>query len=457
MIKKVLIGLIIVLSFILIGLLILYFYSNNNTNKKNSILIFVPSQTELILRIKETSKTANAFMSNPIVSDCLNFEELKKYWSTIDSITSRNYKTAEILLNNTSYICIDSSFNYLILVDLNNRANEHFIDQFLANSTSPRKIEKFKEGHKAFYLKKDQPIYYFVKQNVFGVSKNSDYLKQSLENSITEKVDSLINSWNNQTSASLSVWGLKGTETKVLNTFMKGDSIFGGWLDKFSNSFWFNIFLEDKKISFQGELLYDSLNTEIQKFGNSKNENDYLLYQSDTVTYKNAYYNFFMSDSLQKMQSVSFVHHHFKDTAGTNIDLLVSNSPLTLQFYKSAIYDTSVQLIPMADAYIKEIAVMNRQIVSQLTPLVPLQMDSVKLFVTIYHDYLFIATSTEILLNHASSYPNSNFMKKEIGNKTFLFSNYQIQFKQFYQVQYKYQWEKKNKISFSSEIKKTLK
>ncbi len=451
MTKKILTGLVVALFFILMGLLVLYFYLNSRVNKQNSILIFVPPQTEFVLRIKETSKTTNSFLNNPVVKEFLNFEELRKYWSLIDSITSRNYKTAEILRSNTSYLCIDSSLNFLILVDLDKRTNEHFIDQFLATATDGRKIEKFKEGYKAFYTKKNEPVYYFVKQNIFAVSKSAVFLTQSLSYSISEKVNNELGVWDTRMKANLAVWGKSGFEKKILNRFTGENPIFGGWLDKLSNTFWFDISMDNKKINFHGELEFDSLNPEIRRFARSTEDNKCLFFQSNSTGYKNESYQFLIQDSLGKLSAAPFMYYYFKDTLDQPVELVVSNNRIAVYLFQRASLDTSVQLIPMADDLITQIAAMGRDLVNKIIPLIPFEQDTGKLFITSYNNYLFIATSTEVLLNHASSYPSALFIKKTLEKRIFLSCNHSwLQKNQV--LDYNYQWEKGSRISFTSQI-----
>jgi hypothetical protein len=450
--KKILTVLVLALFVVLAGLAGLYFYIHTSVNKKNSVLSFIPPQTEFILRIKKTSVTSNRFINHQIVNDCYHFSEIRKYWTVIDSITSRNYKTSEILLKNTSYICMDSSSHYLILVDLDKKTNEHFIDQFLSASTSLKKIERFKEGYKAFYPMPDEPIYYFVKNNVFGLSKNAEYLKAAIINGAEEKVDEKIGSWDRTSSSDLSAWGKKGAEARVLRPLMVDGLLFGNWLDKLSDSFWFDIWVEEDKMTFKGTLEFDSLNTEAIKFTN--NDIEYVsFFKSDTGVFQNKFYSYGVNDSLGTQQPLSFMYYTFTDTSGMQVQLLVSGNAIAADLFRGAMRDTSVQLITMADEKITEIAVMNREVVSKIWPFIPFDPGTGKIFGTIFNDYVFFTNSTEAMLSQAPHYPSGDFMKRKLDPADIIFSSEQIKLNRLYSVEYNYKKGKSRTISFTSTIK----
>ncbi len=458
MTKRVLTLLVISLFFLLMGLTVLYFYVNRQPFKKNSILNFIPGETLLIVRIKETSKTTNQFFFNTIARDCFELNELKTAWNTIDSITSRNYKTSEILSKNTSYICIDSSLNYLVLIDLDKKANEHFIDQFLANSTPQRKMKKFEGGYKAFYPSEDQPIYYLVVNNVFGISNNQHLIQESFRNHQIENADVHLLNWDQQSTANLTFYGKTGAEKKVMGKWIGDLPMWDGWLDKLAVSFWLDVSFDSDKLSLNGELNYDSLNKEIRKFTTKNSNNNYFFSSSDTLEYINKYYHFSMLDSTKKEQSVSFVYHHFIDSLGLPVELFISNSPMAALLFQTAIHDSTVQIIPMADETISQIAAMDQRVATIISPLIPFKEDTGKVLGTIFNNYLFLSTSTESILLYAKNYPSSSFIKNKLEAGVFIFSSEQVYKSHPYLVEYKYQWLKGNRVLIDSKIcRKTAK
>lgn len=453
MIKKILVVSIAALCCLLIGLVVLFFYVNISVNKKNSILSYIPSHTQFILRIKKTSETNNNFFSNQIVSDFFDLVELKSAWLSIDSITSRNYTTSEVLLKNTSYICIDSANQYLILVDLNTKTNEHFIDQFLVNSTSLRKIEKYKEGYKAFFPQEDKPIYYFVKQNVFAVSSSKDFIHASIVHGEMEKPEDVFFQWNQQSQASLSFWSTKGTETKFIKG--PGSIIFvTDWHSKLIISNSAEINFDESSIRINSTLLLDTSESKFSMFSSQAIESVGYFYQSDSGTWENEFYQLQIKDSLQNFQQASFTYSEFIDSGNVQMALLNSRSSVLITAFQTLLKDTSVQIIPMADDHIQQIAVFDLPLFKKIIPLVPFKSDTAKLFANIHNGVLFIANSTEAILSHAADFPTDHFIKKKLDGVPVRYNSAMIKIKQSsYFIQYSYRFVTPNTISFTSQIK----
>jgi hypothetical protein len=423
--KKVLVFLIAVLFLGFTGLWVLYFYTHTSSNKKNSILTFIPPESAFIIRVSETSENTNRFFTNPVVKKCFRLEQVNAYWNVIDSITSRNYKTADVLSKNTSYICFDSTRHFLILTDLGKKTNDHFIDQFLANSTSHRKIEKFKEGYKAFYPEPDKPIYYFIKHNVFALSPDPNFLLSSLNNTMAERTDSLITWWNDQSDAQMSVWGRSGTESSMIDSFIHVDLLFNGWIDRLSRYYFLDIKLSEDQLEFTGQLAFDSLKMASYQLKPTDQKITMLEYKADTTTVNNQVFSSAATDSLGKVTNMVYTYHQIKDSANNNAQLLISNSQLVKYLFKKALKDTSVQVISMADERISQIAVMSWKTAYKVLPIIPVSPDTGKLFATMYLDYLLVSNHTTTLLQIAPLISGSGFIKNTLEKGTVLAGNKQ--------------------------------
>jgi hypothetical protein len=451
-IRKILVGSIVALCCLLIGLLVIFFYINTSVNKKNSILSYIPVETQFVLKIKQTSVTLNEFFSNEIITDLFKFSEIKSAWKSIDSVTSRNYKTTEILLKNTSYVCLDSSGHFLILLDLNKKANEHFIDQFLVNSTSLRKIEKFKEGYKAFFPKEGEPMFYFVKHNVFAVSSNPALIFSSLQHGQTEKSEETISLWDERTEGVLSIWSSNSLESSVFKQF--GISNFtGNWSTGFTTSAMFDIRIDRSKMQINGTLEADTSNEEFSLYNLSSKEQYVYIYEGDSGIWENKFYSLQVKDSLNHYQPLAFIYSSFPDSASNSSFLLVSKSPIALSRFELVSKDSSVQTIPMADDNIEKIAVFEESVCKRIIAIMPFKADSAKLFATIYNGYLFIANSTETILAYASGYPKNNFIKKKLEASTIVFYSGSRINSRSYLVDYTWKFTNQHTISFTSEIK----
>jgi len=452
LIKKILVGSIAALCCLLIGLLVLFFYLNISVNKKNSILSYIPTETQFILRIQQTSKTTNSFFSNQIITDCFDFGKIITIWNSIDSVTSRNYKTSEVLLKNTSYICIDSSGQYLILVDLNKKANEHFIDQFLVNSTSLRKIEKFKEGYKAFYPEENKPLYYFVKNNVFAVSSDAQLILSSLQHGQTEKSEVKISEWDKNSQSDITFWGLDGSEQKILKPF-GADLLIGSLNARIILSTYTEVDLEKLKLTFKGTIAVDTETSELSIFYSQSKETNNYFYQADSGIWENRFYSLQLKDSIGNFQPLSFVYSSFLDSGGVFNSLLVTESAIALSNFQIKSLDSSVQIIQMADDNIKQIAVFDVEFCKNILPVIPFNNDSSKLFATIYKGKLFIANSTETILKQATIYPGKNFAKKKL--EAFVINYFQSSriSSRLYRTEYTCRLVARNTISFTSEVK----
>jgi len=314
MTKKILIVLVVSLFFVLVGLLVVYLYVNKPETRQNSALTFIPPSTQLIIRIKKTSSTTTEFLQNQMVMESFNISEIMLHWKAIDSITSRNYKTAELMQKNASYLCVDTAGDFLILMDISKRANEHFIDQFLATSTSKRKIDKFKEGYKAFYPRESKPLYYFVRGNVFGIAQSPDLIIQSLQNHQASIVDSSVQSWDEKSVSDISVWGKHFSDSQILANYKTSWDPFGGWLDSLTLNFWFDVDCNNGKIKISGIGNVDTSSIFIKKFAHQETTNDIKFFKSDTGYYNNMFFSLTMLDSLGVPQQLTFVHHYFFDT-----------------------------------------------------------------------------------------------------------------------------------------------
>jgi hypothetical protein len=449
--KKILTILIVALFCLLAGLVVLFFYLNKSTNPKNEVVSFIPPQTEFILRIRQTAVTTNKFLANPLVRDCFKLGELPNQWSLIDSITSRNYKTAEVLAKNTSYLCLDTLQHYLILIDLDKKANEQFIDQFLVGTASTRKMEKFKEGYKAFYPAPDQPLYYFVHQNVFGISADEGFLANALTHGLSQVVEPEFQLWQQNSKSPISVWGRQGTEKTILGDY-SGISFFGGWMDLFAQNYSLEIFPENDKIRIMGRLEVDSLNPWILRFSREPVSINLPFYDVDSASSQSTLYNMWVKDSLGKEQNASLQHHCFTDSAGQTVNLLVSGSNQLIRNFKN-LPDTNVQVIPMADEKIKEIFLLSREESTRFLPDNPLPADSSQYFVAIYKNRLFVTTSTEFILRYVPDYPDKNFIKIKSEPKDLVFSVSHGALGKSYWCQYRYQWTKERNLVISAEIR----
>lgn len=414
MTKRILVGLIVALFFLLIGLIALLNFNKLPNKKDEAILSFIPPQTEFILRLRNSSKTANTFFSNPAVNDCFNFSELTTYWNQIDSLTSKNYKTADVLANNTSFICIDSLMNTLILVDINAKTNEHFIDQFIANSGASRKIERFDKGCKSFKTSSGKPYFYFVKQNVFGISGDEQFLINSMMGHPQTLIDIEIADWHSQTSHKISGWGKASSSKVVLNHFDPQNYILHNWIDSLASSFSFDIDLSDKMFKITGTIILASLRQIPNLLGEREDVNQIYTIDSDTSEFINVYHSFSFKDSTGKLMPSNFVYYSFSDTSLANAQFLVTESPVSMQLFNSIKSDTSSQLIEMADDKIKQITVFNQDLLSRVLPVIPFNQATGKLFGTIFNGQLFITNSTEAMLRFAPDYPSNYFIKRKL-------------------------------------------
>lgn len=414
MTKRILVGLILALFFLLIGLIALLNFNKLPNKKDEAILSFIPPQTEFILRLRNSSKTANTFFSNPAVNDCFNFSELTTYWNQIDSLTSKNYKTADVLANNTSFICIDSLMNTLILVDINAKTNEHFIDQFIANSGASRKIERFDKGCKSFKTSSGKPYFYFVKQNVFGISGDEQFLINSMMGHPQTLIDIEIADWHSQTSHKISGWGKASSSKVVLNHFDPQNYILHNWIDSLASSFSFDIDLSDKMFKITGTIILASLRQIPNLLGEREDVNQIYTIDSDTSEFINVYHSFSFKDSTGKLMPSNFVYYSFSDTSLANAQFLVTESPVSMQLFNSIKSDTSSQLIEMADDKIKQITVFNQDLLSRVLPVIPFNQATGKLFGTIFNGQLFITNSTEAMLRFAPDYPSNYFIKRKL-------------------------------------------
>lgn len=416
MTKRIIVGLIAALFFLLIGLIALLNFNKLPNKKDEAILSFIPPQTEFILRLRNSSKMANTFFSNPAVNDCFNFSELTTYWNQIDSLTSKNYKTADVLANNTSFICVDSLLNTLILVDINAKTNEHFIDQFIANSGASRKIERFDKGYKAFKTASGRPYYYFVKQSVFGISADEQFLINSMMGHPQTLMDIEIANWHIQTSHKISGWGKAGSSQIVLNHFDPQNYIMHNWIDSLASSFSFDIDLSDKMFKISGTIILDSLRQFPDLLGGRENVNQIYTMISDTSEFVNLYHSFSYKDSTGKAMPCNFVYYSFTDTSLVNTQLLVTESTVSMHLFNSIKSDTSSQLIEMADDKISQITVFDADLIPHIFPFTPFSQTAGKLFGAIFNGQLFIANSTEAMLAYASEYPSSKFVKRKLQN-----------------------------------------
>jgi hypothetical protein len=412
--KRILVGLIAALFFLLIGLIALLNFNKLPNKKDEAILSFIPPQTEFILRLRNSSKMANTFFSNPAVNDCFNFSELTTYWNQIDSLTSKNYKTADVLANNTSFICVDSLLNTLILVDINAKTNEHFIDQFIANSGASRKIERFDKGYKAFKTASGRPYYYFVKQSVFGISADEQFLINSMMGHPQTLMDIEIANWHIQTSHKISGWGKAGSSKVVLNQFDPENYILHNWIDSLASSFSFDIDLSDKMFKITGTLILDSLRQFPNLLGEREDVNQMYTINSDTSEFVNLYHSFSFKDSTGKAMPCNFVYYSFTDTSLANAQLLVTESPVSMHLFNTIKSDTSSQSIEMADDKIKQITVFNQDLLCRVLPVMPFNQANGKLFGTIFNGQLFITNSTEAMLRFAPDYPSNYFVKRKL-------------------------------------------
>lgn len=418
MAKKVLVFLTATLFLIFVGLLVIYFYSHKSVNKENDIVNFIPPQTEFVIRIKETSQKTKEFFAHPVITKCFDLTRILSYWTVVDSVTSRNYKTAELLEKNITYICQDST-SLLILIELNKKTNSHFIDQFLSNSTNHRKIEKFKEGYKAFFPQEGKPMYYFIKYNVMGLSENPEYLMSALTNADSEQTDSLIMDWNSKSNGAISMWGRTGTEASVLDSFISPGFFFNGWIDKLSTHYFLDVNMSKDRVEFKGEMKVDSMKVNPYGLVASTARQDVLLL-NDSAAAVNYTFSSFSKDSLGQENSFIYTYHQFKDSANNNAQLLVSNSTVVKYLFAQALEDTSVQLIPMADEQISKIAVMSWKAASGMLPVIPITPDTGQLFIALYNDYFLVSNNTLTILQAVPLINQSTFVKNSLEKGSFL-------------------------------------
>lgn len=430
MAKKVLVFLSVVLFLTFVGLWVLYFYSHKQTNKKNSIISFIPSQTEFVLKIQNTSKTTNEFFLHPLVQHCFNLKLVAPIWNSVDSITSRNYKTAEVLSNNTSYICIDSLQNVLVLVDLNKKANDHFIDQFLSTSTSNGKIERFKEGYKAFYPSQKSPMYYFVKQDVFAVSYNQQFLLNSLKNINNSKPDSVLLDWDARFTSSISIWGKGKTESSVLDSFIDKTIFFNGWLSQMTNAYSLEIKWENGKLEFVGECILDSNGLKKNHLSEASSKQSLYLMDNDTDVVVNLY-SVLSIDSLGKKNNFTYSYQQFKDSANNRTFLLMADYSKVQHLFKDILKDSLTQQISMADDKITEISVVPMHLVKKILPFIPESDDTTHLFCANYNEIFLAADQTTTVLGVPDALQQKLIVKKTLekglilqGEKTFFASTF---------------------------------
>jgi len=413
LIKKILVFLSAVFFLVFVGLWVLYFYSYTKTNKENSIISFIPSQTEFVLKVQNTSTTTNEFLIHPLVKQCFNFKTITPIWNVIDSVTSRNYKTAEVLSENSTYLCIDSMGNTLVLIDLNKKTNNHFIDQFLATSTSNRKIERFKEGYKAFYPTEKSPMFYFVKQNVFGVSYNQQYVLNSLQKVDNNNPDSSLVNWDTKYTSNISVWGKGHTESSVLDSIITNTLLFNGWLSQLTKYYMFDVKWEKEKLIFSGECIADSFKlNQLSLSASNAQTSVYAL--ANNPHSLSTIYHVSSTDSLNNSINFVYSYQQFKDSANINTHLFVADYKVIEHLYKKSLADTLTQLIPMADDKITEVAIMPISLVKNILPAMPIVNDTIHLFCANYKGLFFVADQTTTLLNATQMIDNGFIIKKSL-------------------------------------------
>lgn len=365
MTKKVLIAISSTLVFILLGLVALYIYTHKNTHRHSETVEFIPGNSCVVVRVKQTSSTLQSLFSDSLALQLLHLEEVKQVWNTIDSVTSRNYKTAEILASNTSYICLDSALQYLILVDLNKRTNEHFIDQFLVNSSPVRKITRFKEGYKCFYTSANHPLYYFVRNNIFGISSSSAYLMQAIQSEeLHEKKDTFLLQWEQESDSRLSLWFKKG-HGNLCKQYFPGNPHFTGWMDTLALMGWMDVTIKKNMFELEGEWRIDTLSPAFKGLhargaGFSYSELDSL---PDHLTIFSAG----VKDSSGKLQVLPVICHSLPDSNGINKLLITIPVDQPENYITQWMKDSLTQVVVMADPGIGKLLVVDKSSLNMLS------------------------------------------------------------------------------------------
>jgi len=449
--RRILVFLTAVLFFILTGLLVLFFYLRYSGTYHSQAIKYVPQETSFILRLKKTSQNLNAVFSNEIITDNFQMDEISHVWKTIDSLTSRNYKTNEILNSTTSYFCIDSIGRLLVLIEMPAHTSEHFIDQFLVNSTSQKKLEKFKDGYKLVIAGK-KPLYYFLNHDVFGISYEKDLVESSLK--IKDRpANPEWTTWNTTNKNDITVWMRSRISSSGWFTSLVPLALLGNGLDSLGGSGDLNIEISKHVLTIEGDFYTDSLSSFSDNFYLGKSGPNYWPELPDSAIWENQYFSFQVSDTSGTMQPLQIFYTGFQDSS-EYVELLISESAFASSILTRASVDSSVQVVPMADASIGKVVVLNGGLLKKLIPTLPFQSDTGSFFAGEVKGAVFFTRSMESILSFATIYPQERFKKNNLAENTGISSTRKIRLgAKLYLVSLQYRFTDKNKFHLTSEIK----
>lgn len=417
MTKKVLVILIVSLFFVLIGMVALYFQYTQSDKPASDLLLYIPEHSVTIVSIDNVSGSLNNFFNNELINQSFRIEGLKETWQVLDSISSRNYKTADILSSGTAFICADSVGDFLVLTDIQNKANAHFIDQFLAHNSSQQRIGKYKNGLKSFQTQDNDTMYYFLKDDVFAVSSSSWLALRSL-NQPSYSPDSNLYRWQQKSQTTISVY-VRRTEQELMRLLCRDNRWFT-LTESVSASYWFDIITTPGDFKLRGELKLDSSKVRKEQWNLSPFSNPTFYDFNDTFVLASGYFQFNLPDSLGALSGCDFHYIEFRDSLAQMVSFMISDDPFALEALSRVKLDTSGQVIPMADPEIKEVLALDKETGKWLMPYYPLMADSAKYLMAGIGKYTVVSYTMESILFYAKHFPFKFLKQRKIQENSWL-------------------------------------
>lgn len=417
MTRRVLIILIICLLIVLSGLIALLIHFSKNSTTNSNLLQFVTPEMVAIVKVDKPSKTLKGLFSNEIFMDWTALNDLKYTWNLIDSVSSRNYKTADILSSASSLICLDSMGNYLLLCDLQKKANEHFIDQFLSHNSFSGKIYRLNNGTKLFQLNDHDTLYYCIKYNVLGFSPSNDFIIKSMMNN-SPLLDSNVLYWQLHSKSQVSVFVRNPAFFHYGNlnllTNIPGPGEFCSW-------YWFDVTHNSKSVFISGELKNDTTNSNWQKWYNQDLKSTVYFDPVDTSITGSGYFQFIIADSNSVSQPGAFHYFEFADSNGTLLKMMISDSKLLTYKYQKLRQDTSTQIIPMSNQNIQEVLAVSTHNAEDIMPYNPFPKDSTKLLISMIHRYAVISSAMEAIIHFEGNFPFKSAKQRRSKSRNWMY------------------------------------
>lgn len=382
------------LFFVLIGLIVFYDFQKQSHEITDEYIYHLKDEYSLILKINHSSTSINNFFEVDHIKNDSLFSKIHDVWKLVDSITTRNYKTSEILKSATVFICFDSLKNYQVIIQSKTNFKPFYINQFLANISITKKINKDNE-QKSIDLTNNRKLYFNVKGHHIFFTENKDIYSDFMKPIDSTRISNInVRSWLKSSNADISIYFNKSV-TKLNHLPIHSlpvlySSFTYGYIDIKNRA---------DKLDFDGAIGLDS--TLNYKIHNNLFKPIYFSEDENMTIQKSFTYIHEDNDSVRFLNQYQYIQWSDSSTSHYLVKIESNNLNLIL---KDISNDTSAHKIELVDSIFKNVIVLKKsntfvsnELIHCLPNFVSNSIDPTY-FVSVYNNGIYISLSTESLL-----------------------------------------------------------